>query len=139
MRRTTYLVGTCIPHTLMALILVVDHDTAVRHFLQFVLERAGHQVLEASNGRDAMEICRKPLDLVITALFMPVQDGYETIEKLRKEYPGLRIIAMSDGFRDFQQAVLIGMAIKLGAKTGMQKPLSADMVLETVEKVLASK
>jgi CheY-like chemotaxis protein len=123
----------------MALILVVDHDAAVRHFLKYVLERAGHEVLEASNGRDTMEICRRPVDLVITALFMPVQDGYETIEKLRKEYASLRIIAMSDGFRDFQETVLIGMAIKLGAKAGMQKPLSAEVVLETVEKVLASK
>ena len=123
----------------MALILVVDNDAAVRHFLQFVLERAGHEVLEATNGKDAVEMCRKQVDLIITSLFMPVQDGYETIEKLKKEYPGLRIIAMSDGFRDFQQTVLIGMAIKLGAKAGMQKPLTVEVVLATVEKVLASK
>ena len=123
----------------MPSILVVDDEAAVRHFLRFVLERAGHEVLEASNGKEAMEeIRRKTLDLVITALFMPIQEGFETIRALKNEYPGLRIIAMSDRFRDFNQGDLLLMAVALGAKAGLQKPLSADVVLETVQKVLSS-
>jgi hypothetical protein len=59
-------------------------------------------------------------------------------EEWKKEYSSLRIIAMSDGLRDLHQGALLGMAIALDAKAGMQKPLSADMVLETVQKVLAS-
>ena len=44
---------------------------------------------------------------------------------------------MSDRFRDFNQGDLLLMAVALGAKAGMQKPLSADMVLETVQEVLS--
>ena len=123
----------------MPSILVVDDEANVRHFLRLVLERAGHEVLEASNGKEAMEeIHRKTFDLVITALFMPVQDGFETIRELKKEYTGLRIIAMTDRFCDFSQGDLLLMAVALGAKAGMQKPLLADVVLETVQRVLAS-
>jgi CheY-like chemotaxis protein len=123
----------------MPSILVVDDEADVRHFLRLVLERAGYEVLEAGNGKEATEeIRRKTFDLVITALFMPVQEGFETIRALKNEYAGLRIIAMSDRFRDFSQGDLLLMAVALGAKAGMQKPLSADVVLETVQKVLAS-
>ena len=133
----------------MASILIVDDDADVRHLLRLVLERAGHEVLQASNGKKAMEeIHRKTsnavpnrpttFDLVITALFMPEQDGFETIRALKKEYASLRIIAMSDRFRDFPQGALLGMAVALGANGTLQKPLSADLVLETVQKVLAS-
>jgi CheY-like chemotaxis protein len=123
----------------MPSILVVDDEADVRHFFRLVLERAGHEVLEASNGKEAMEeIRRKTFDLVIIALFMPVQEGFETIRALRNEYAGLRIIATSDRFRDFNQGELLLMAVALGAKAGMQKPLSADVVLETVQKVLSS-
>jgi CheY-like chemotaxis protein len=123
----------------MPSILVVDDEADVRHFLRLVLERAGHEVLEASNGKEAIEETRrKAFDLVIIALFMPVQEGFETIRALRNEYAGLRIIATSDRFRNFDQGALLLMAVALGAKAGMQKPLSADVVLETVQRVLSS-
>jgi CheY-like chemotaxis protein len=123
----------------MPSILVVDDEAAVRHFLRLVLEGAGHEVMEAGNGKEAMEeIRRKTFNLVITALFMPVQEGFETIRALKKEYAGLPIIAMSDRFRNFPQGELLLIAVALGAKASMQKPLSAEVVLETVQKVLAS-
>jgi CheY-like chemotaxis protein len=123
----------------MPSILVVDDEAPVRHFLRLVLERAGHEVSEASNGKEAMaEIRRKTFDLVITALFMPVQEGFETIRALKKEYADLRIIAMSDRFRDFPQGALLGMAVALGATSTMHKPLSAGLVLEIVQIVLAT-
>ena len=133
----------------MSSILIVDDDADVRHFLRLVLERAGHEVLEARNGKEAMEEIRRKtsnavpnrpttFDLVITALFMLVQDGFETIRTLKKEYASLPIIAMSDRFRDFPQETLLRMAVALGANGCMQKPLSADFVLETVQRVLAS-
>src|SRR5690242_9055471 len=62
------------------------------------------QSMGPRNGREALEeIRRKTFDLVITALYMPVQDGSETISALKKEYTGLRIITMVDRFRDFHQ------------------------------------
>jgi len=119
-------------------ILVVDGDTSVRQFLRSVLEGAGYEVLEGSNGKEAMEeIRRNTLDLVITALYMPVQDGSEMISALRKEYAALRLIAVVDRLRDFHQGALLGTQVALNARASMQKPLSADAVLETVRRVLA--
>jgi DNA-binding response OmpR family regulator len=123
----------------MPSILVVDDDDAVRHFLRLVLENAGHEVMEAINGTEAMEnIRRRNFDLVVITLFLPVQDGFETIRELKAAHSGLTIIAMSDRFRDLPQDALLLMSVALGAKATMPKPLSADVVLETVQKVLAS-
>jgi DNA-binding response OmpR family regulator len=122
----------------MSSILVVDDEAAVRHFLRLALERAGHEVLEASNGKEAMEeIRRRTFDLVVITLFVPVQEGFDTIRALKEERAGLPIIAMSDRFRDLPQEALLLMSVALGAKASMQKPLSAEVVLETVQKVLA--
>jgi CheY-like chemotaxis protein len=123
----------------MPSILVVDDEAAVRQFLRLVLEGAGHEVLEASNGKEAMEeVRRRTFDLVIITLFLPVQAGFETIRGLKEEHAGLPIIAMSDRFRDLPQEALLLMSVALGAKASMQKPLSADAVLEAVQKILAS-
>jgi CheY-like chemotaxis protein len=123
----------------MSSILVVDDDAPVRHFLRFVLEPAGHDVREANDGKQAMEqIRRTAFDLVIITLFLPVQEGFETIRALKKENAGLPIIAMSDRFQDLPQEALLLMSVALGAKASMPKPLSADVVLDTVQKVLAS-
>lgn len=127
------------PYDVMPSILVVDDEADVRHFLRLVLEGAGYEVLEASNGREAMEeIHRRTFDLVVITLFVPVQEGLETIRELKEEHTGVPIIAMSDRFRDLPREALQLMSVALGAKASMQKPLSADVVLETVQKVLAS-
>jgi DNA-binding response OmpR family regulator len=123
----------------MASILVVDNEADVRHFLRSVLEGAGHEVLEASNGKEAMdEIHRRTFDLVLITLFVPVQEGLETIRELKEQHTGVPIIAMSDRFRDLPQEALQLMSVALGAKASMKKPLSADVVLEAVKKVLPS-
>ena len=69
----------------MASILVIDDERHIRDLLRKVLEGAGHTVKEASNGRDAMRIWREsPVDLIITDILMPEQDGLEFIRELRR-------------------------------------------------------
>ncbi|MEK6632652.1 MAG: response regulator, partial [Nitrospirota bacterium] len=70
----------------MATILIIDDEESIRHLLREVLEKAGHQVLEASNGREGLEIYQKhPADLVIMDLLMPDTDGLETTLQLTRE------------------------------------------------------
>ena len=82
----------------MGCILIIDDEEDIRDALQMILERAGHTVNTASNGKEAVEMQRvEPADLVITDIIMPDQDGVSAIREIRAEFAGVRIIAISGG------------------------------------------
>ncbi len=114
-------------------ILIVDDDASVRMVLRRILEGAGYEVMEAENGRVAMTLFRShPADLLITDIFMPEQEGIETITAARREYPNLKIIAISGK----TGSVYLKMARLLGAHAALEKPFRMEAVLETVREVL---
>jgi DNA-binding response OmpR family regulator len=118
----------------MAVILVIDDDADMRDFVRITLESAGHEVVLASDGREGVQQfhARRP-DLVITDLFMPDQEGLETIKQLRIEFPEVTIIAMSGKPTG---ATMLTVAQRLGAKTVLQKPFLPVQLLKAVEQVL---
>ena len=76
-------------------ILVVDDEKSIRQFFCAVLAQAGYEVTEAANGRQAVGAIRgEKIDLVVTDLVMPGQEGMETIQALRREFPHLKIVAV---------------------------------------------
>lgn len=78
----------------MAAILVVDDDDNIRRVLLSILKKMGHDVREAADGLSAFEVYREALpNLVLSDLYMPDQDGFETIRALRKEAPDLKVVA----------------------------------------------
>ncbi|NLX18924.1 MAG: response regulator [Desulfobulbus sp.] len=114
-------------------ILVIDDDDQMRTLLRQVMELAGYEVIEAENGREGMQKhLRQPADLVITDLIMPEQEGLETITSLKKEYPAIKIIAISGGGRIGPEAYLPA-ARELGADRVFTKPF--DDVRDLVEAV----
>jgi len=122
----------------MSSILIVDDEVSVRKFLRIVLESERHEVLEANNGKEAMDLVHeKAFDLLIIDLVMPVQEGLETIGVLRREGARLKIIAMSGEVAGFGAELLLKMAEFLGADATMAKPLSSEVVLDAVQDVLA--
>jgi len=77
-------------------VLLVDDDAKVRAACWLMLEWAGVKVVEASDGKDGIPAFRqRGTDVVLCDLFMPRRDGRELIRELRRECPGVRIIAMS--------------------------------------------
>lgn len=73
-------------------ILVVDDDDDMREVMTFILERAGHKVRAANNGRDAIRIGRSTApDLVFTDIGMPDLDGRVVAQLLRRTHPKMRI------------------------------------------------
>ena len=75
----------------MLRILLIEDDATFTMFLRTVLMTEGHTVLVAKNGRDGQRMCgEEKVDLVITDLVMPQQDGLETIPRLRREKPACR-------------------------------------------------
>ena len=123
----------------MPFILIADADAGVRHLLRSLLTGAGHKVFEAVNSKDALSSIREAaFDLVIIDMVMQEHEGFETLRQLRK-HPDLKVVVTCGSFRDerFGQ-VLLRMAVDLGARGTLDKPLNADAVLETVRRVLDS-
>jgi DNA-binding response OmpR family regulator len=118
-------------------ILIIDDDEQIRIILQQLMEWAGFEVMAAENGRIAMDLQRKePADLVITDLIMPEQEGLETISTLKRDFPEIRIIAISGGGRIGPEAYLPA-ALELGADRVFTKPFDIKAILEAVEELLS--
>jgi CheY-like chemotaxis protein len=121
----------------MASVLVVDDEPAIRELLRLILERDGHAVTEAANGRKAMRALREAaVDLVITDIIMPEQEGMETISEIRRLWPDIKIIAMSGGGRRLSMDFL-PMAERLGADLTIEKPFSPAAIATAVTGLLA--
>jgi len=120
----------------MAKILVFDDEPSILLMIKKMLEKAGHEVDIALNGKDGMELFEKNKpDLVITDIIMPIKEGLETILELRKKHPGLKIIAISGGGRVSPDGYLPSAKL-LGADMVFQKPLVQKEFMEAVSMLL---
>jgi CheY-like chemotaxis protein len=120
----------------LARILVIDDNADVRSVVVEVLESAGHEVVQAPDGARGIELQRKsPAALVITDILMPEKEGLETIRDLKKEFPALRIIAMSGSGQQVKSSYLF-TAKELGADAVLRKPFGPDALLASVQAVL---
>jgi CheY-like chemotaxis protein len=114
--------------------LVIDDDPDIRRLLKDTLEGGGHQVSLASNGLEGVrQFKAKRADLVITDLFMPEQEGLETIKQLRLEFPDIPIIAISGRPTG---GTMLSVAQRLGATAVLHKPFLPEELLRTVEQTL---
>ena len=122
----------------MALILIIDDEPQIRSMLKLMLERDGYEVAEAPDGIEGIRVYRqKPADLIITDLIMPNKDGIGMIIDLKKEFPNVKIIAMSGGGLNKPEGYLKG-AKKLGAACTLTKPIDRDEMLRAIKDVLQS-
>ena len=97
----------------MASILTIDDNELVRGFLRTVLESAGHSVVEASQGREGFHHLRQSrFDMVLTDIYMPDCDGLEVIMTVRRDFPGIKVLAVTGEAGDKN---LLTAARKLGA------------------------
>ena len=121
----------------MARILIIDDDDTLRGIIVKSLTHAGHQVTQTNNGRKGVEAYRAdPVDLVITDMVMPEQEGMETIKILHREFPTLRIIAMSGGLEGSD--LYLDLTRRLGASCTLSKPFTLQQLREAIERVLAA-
>jgi CheY-like chemotaxis protein len=117
-------------------ILVIDDEEPVRTVLRQMLEKESYEVKEAANGAVGMSLLRNhPIDLVITDLFMPEKEGIETMIEMRKNFPQVKLIAMSGGGR-MGKLDLLPMAESFGAQRTLAKPFERKELLEAVREVL---
>ena len=122
----------------MARILIVDDDTVVRRALRKVLERDGHTLVEAENGRVGLQLMgEKPADLVLADLFMPVMDGLEFISKLQQSHPDTRVVAISGSTYE-RRPRFLEIAGRMGNVRTLTKPVDAEELIAVVREMLAT-
>jgi CheY-like chemotaxis protein len=116
-------------------ILVVEDDDLVRRTAIRILGDQGYKVLEARNGKEALEICRlrsDEIDLMITDVVMPKMSGGELARLVNDEYPGIKILFMSgyakNGVGSLDMPGVEGVFV--------QKPLVPVELAQKVRKVL---
>lgn len=120
----------------MARILIIDDESQIRSMLRLMLERVGYEIAEAPDGIEGIRQYREnPADLIITDLIMPNKDGIGMIIDLKKEFPNVKIIAMSGGGVNRPEGYLDG-AKKLGATRTLTKPIDRDEMLKAVKETL---
>jgi CheY-like chemotaxis protein len=121
----------------MARLLIIDDEKLARMTLRKILERAGHEVVEATNGAEGIAMYRaQRSDLVITDIIMPDKEGVETIIELKRDFPDLPLIAMSGGGRT-RNLDFLKLAKQYGAARVLAKPFSQNDILEAVSATLA--
>jgi CheY-like chemotaxis protein len=120
----------------MESVLIIDDEPQIRSMIRLILERDGYSVMEAGDGVEGIRRFREnPADLIITDLIMPNKDGIGMIIELKKEYPDLKVIAMSGGGLNKPEGYLRG-AKKLGASCTLAKPINRNDLLRVVKDTL---
>lgn len=119
-------------------VLLIDDESMVRKIVRKMLERAGHQVVDAENGRAGLKQLEKfVFELVITDIIMPEVEGIEVLMTVSKQCPATKVIAMSGGGRtgsiDFLE-----VARKLGASATLHKPFTYDALLTAIDQSASS-
>ena len=118
----------------MANILIVDDEPNVRSLLSEVVERMGHNPLEASNGKEAFELYKKEsIDLCFVDINMPEMDGIHCLEAV-KEIDSKAVIIMMTGY---PSAETIIQTIEDDGYTYIAKPLDIHRCMDLIQRGLA--
>jgi len=122
----------------MGKILIIDDEPYILLMLKKMLEKSGHEVDLATNGREGIELFEKePADMIITDIIMPDKEGLEIILEMKNTYPDLKIIAISGGGRVSPESYL-ECARHFGATRVFQKPFSRKEIVSAVNELMAS-
>jgi len=116
-------------------ILIVDDEPEIRDLIEEVASPYECRILQAENGKEAWKIAQnQPIELLITDLMMPEQEGIETIQQFRRAYPELRLIAISGAM----DGIYLRIARQLGADATLGKPLNLETISRLIGRFLNS-
>jgi two-component system KDP operon response regulator KdpE len=113
-------------------ILVVDDEPPIRKLLRMGLLAQGYEVLDAPNGKAALELLASKPDLVILDLGLPDMDGLELLRRIRQSHEGLPVVVLSS--RDDEGGKVA--ALDLGADDYVTKPFGMAELLARVRVAL---
>lgn len=109
-------------------VLLVDDDAFLREILNEFLQDEGIHVVCASDGKEALDLVDETYSCVVTDMAMPKLDGVSLVQKLKADYPALKIIAISGG-RVHSGDLYLKLAAKAGADRTFCKPFDLEEFL----------
>lgn len=116
-------------------ILVVEDEDGIRALVRKILKRQGYEVLEASNGKDALALAASypnPIQLLLTDVMMPGMTGVELSRQLSESRPDTRILYVS-GYTDDATMQMLPEDMAF-----LQKPFTLGSLVNKVKEVLES-
>jgi PAS domain S-box-containing protein len=141
-RRTPAAIPTVTPtHTRLAgleSVLLVEDDSALRYVACRTLRNFGYHVLEARNGREALELCERhdgPIHILVSDLVMPELSGSELATRITGRRPGIKVLLMSGYAGD----ELARRSIARSASAFIEKPFTGHALAERVREVLGGR
>ena len=122
----------------MARVLIIDDDPTIRSLVGGIVETMGNTIVEARDGRAGVEVfSREKIDLIVTDIVMPEQEGIETIGAIRRLDRVVPILAISGSSTIGGAGDYLRAAAALGASATLQKPFAADHIIDTIDRLLA--
>ena len=119
----------------MQTILIVDDSSTIRQVIVFCLKEAGYQVIEAVDGKDALEkLAKSQVDLLITDLHMPNMDGFELSRAVRAsgKHKFIPILVLTTESQQSSKE----MGKSIGVTGWFVKPFEPEQLIKVVKKVL---
>lgn len=118
-------------------ILVIDDSTTVCKAVAEMLNHSRFKVTTANSGKEALERSDiVGIDVVLTDIFMPGESGIEVIQRVRENWPEVRMIAMSAGYGDeMDGGKALEAARKVGAVASIQKPFTQEDLISLINRV----
>lgn len=115
------------------MVLIVDDSASMRQLVSFALKDAGYEVIEASNGKDAIsKLGSAKVEMVITDLNMPEMDGISFIKRMRST-PGCKFTPVLMLTTESQESKK-QEGKQAGASGWLVKPFTPEQLVETVRK-----
>ncbi len=116
----------------MKKILVAEDNDSNFILMTYILKKF-YQFERAKNGQEAVDMVEKgEYDLVLMDIKMPIMDGLEATKKIKETHPSLPIIALTANAFDSDRQI----AFDAGCDEFLSKPISSDLCLKTIAKVL---
>ena len=111
-------------------ILVVDDEIGIREVIKEYCLNEGYEVIEASNGLEAIDVMNNSVDVIVLDIMMPKMDGYTALKEIRKNYktPVIMLSARTDEFDKLQ-------SFDMGVDDYVTKPFSPKELIARIKAV----
>jgi CheY-like chemotaxis protein len=135
--RTEFIKSLFSEKRLVESVLVVDDEKVIRDLFKEALVKFGYKVTVAADGDEALKLFRaNPVDLIITDIFMPKKNGHALIRDITKEFPNVKIFAIT-GNISYNPDNELDIAKALGAVQVFRKPIEIRVLIDAIKELAA--
>ena len=122
----------------MTKILLIDDEEMIRKCVRSILKSENYVLEEASEAEPVLDMLNaNPVDIVISDLFLPGKDGLKLIEEVRRDFPAIKIIAITGGgLHLFDPKNALNAARRSGADYTLMKPIKRKDLLSALKTVM---